>query len=156
MVVREERLLHVVRRARGFEVSRRTEDGVVIVVDVAAVAVLSPRRRDELHGSLSAGTRQPANAAHAALDQMDRREVIPGHGEFGLGFLVVAEELIDRLRLDDLPVWKVLRNRAVQQAQLFAGLEARVHGGTRLLRERSEDGVLPLGVVLKPAVGELL
>src|SRR5438477_12897841 len=87
---------------------------------------------------------------------MDRREVVPRHAELSFGFLVVAEELVDGLRLDDLPVRKVLWDRALQQAQLPAGLESRTDRAARLFRERREDGFLPFGAVLKVAARELL
>ena len=87
---------------------------------------------------------------------MNRCEVVPRHAELSFGFLVVAEELIDRLRLDDLPVRKILWDRALQQAQLPAGLEARTDRAACLFRERREDGVFPFGEVLKLAVRELL
>src|SRR5256886_17519041 len=87
---------------------------------------------------------------------MDRGEVVPGHAELGLRFFVVADQLVDRSGRDDLPVRKRLRDRAAEHAQLLASLEAAVYRGARLLGERGKYGVLPLRVVLKPAVRELL
>src|SRR2546430_8709293 len=94
--------------------------------------------------------------AHPALDEVDRGEVVPGDTELRLRLLVVPEELVDRLGLDDLPFRKVLRNGTVQQTQLSARLKTRVDGGARLLGKRRENGWLPVGEILKPAVGELL
>src|SRR5437773_10278307 len=96
------------------------------------------------------------DAAHPALDEMDRGEVVPGDTELPLRLLVIPEELVDRLGLDDLPFRKVLRNGTIQEAQLLARLKARVDGGARLLGKRREDGRLPVGEILKPAVSELL
>src|SRR2546423_5640591 len=87
---------------------------------------------------------------------MDRREVIPGDTEFSLGLLVEAEELVDRSRGHDLPVRQAFRDRSAEETQLLAGLEAAVHRRARLLRQRSEDGVPPLGKVLESPVIELL
>src|SRR6266550_496741 len=91
-----------------------------------------------------------------ALDKMDGGEVIPGHTELRFRLLVVTEKLIDRLGLDDLPFRKVLRAWAIHYTQLFARFEARGDRGTRLLGKRGENGGLPVGEVLKPAVRELL
>src|SRR5207247_9546875 len=86
---------------------------------------------------------------------MNRCEVVPRHAELSFGFLVVAEELIDRLRLDDLPVRKILWDRALQQAQLSAGLEARTDRAACLFLERREDGVFQFVEVLNITLLEL-
>src|SRR5207248_2615792 len=103
VVIGVEGALHVTGRAVGTKVIRGAEDGVVIVVDVAR-AVRRPGRGHELHRSLRARAREAADAAHARLNEVDGREVVPRHTELGLGLLVVAHELIDRRGLDDLPI----------------------------------------------------
>src|SRR5450759_140921 len=55
MVVLEDRVAHVDRRAVVREVAGRGEDGVVRVVDAPALPVLGPRAGEELHRTLGAG-----------------------------------------------------------------------------------------------------
>ena len=56
-----------------------------------------------MHRALRSGHRRPADPTHACLHEVDRGEVVPGHPGRSLGFVVVAEQIGDRLGGDPEP-----------------------------------------------------
>src|SRR5260370_42254163 len=79
VVVVNDRIAHVGRGAVVEEEACGGQDRVVRVVDVAALAILPPGSRDELHRPLRAGGRRPVDPAEVALDVVDRSQVAPIH-----------------------------------------------------------------------------
>ena len=102
-VVVPERARRVLRRAVVLQQASGGEDRVAWVVDVATAAEEVPGRREGTASVPGPGAADAANAAHARLDQVDGRQVGPGHPRASLRLLVVAEQLRGRRRRDDAP-----------------------------------------------------
>ena len=68
---------NIVEAASADEVASRSMDGVFRVGDVASLAHLFPRGREELHRALCPGRAEPVDTAHPGLDEVDARKDLP-------------------------------------------------------------------------------
>ena len=98
VVVGEDRLAHVLRRAGGLEVARGGEDRVdrvvrvLLLVVVRVDAVLAPGGRHELHPAERARGRDVQVAAVVGLDLVDRGQVLPADAVLDAGGLVDRQQ----------------------------------------------------------------
>ena len=121
---------------RGVQVVRRTEDRVVRVLHVSAEPVAPPRRRHELHRSLSAGRTRATQLSELRLDEVDRGENVPRNAEPALCIAVVIEQLGGRPGWTDLD--RAIANRWRQAVQLAVRRQEIVCDSPELARQSVE------------------
>src|SRR5258706_9376428 len=124
VVVAEERVRHVARRAVRLQITRRRADRIAVGVHVT-LAVRGPRARHELHRALSARDGRAADATHARLDEMDGCQVRPRHPELGLRVAVEARQVVERRGIDDAPRGRQVRSGNDRRTQVRGRIEIR-------------------------------
>jgi hypothetical protein len=92
------------RRPVVVEQVRGGEDRVVRVLDVPAIGVDAPGRGDELHRSLGTRDAVALHAAEFGLDEVDRRQIVPGDPVALVRLAIEGDEVGERRRGADLEV----------------------------------------------------
>jgi hypothetical protein len=76
------------------EKSRRCGNRIAVAVDVTALSVLLPVRRQKLHRSLRSRNTRAADSAEFGFDEVHRRKVLPWHTGFRLRILIRGTQLL--------------------------------------------------------------
>ncbi len=125
-----DRLAHVAGRAEVHKKSAGSEDRVVGIHDVAALAVQPPASGDELHWPQRSSCGRPVDPAEQALDEIDGCEIARMHARDPLGFVVKG---LQRVHGCGIAVW---------MSEVHVDEVVLVDARERIKRVEGRDGVL--------------
>jgi hypothetical protein len=117
---------HVGRGAVGPQQPGRGQNGIAGGLDVAAAAVALPGGGQELHRPLGSGRAGPPDPTQPGFHQVNGGQVLPGHGQPGLGRPVGGQQPPGRGGGDDPPA-RQPAGGPIELAEFAAGVHVGPH-----------------------------